>query len=265
MLMTKFFCSKSSQIMSILALSIISLIFSCSTRDDIILTIAVASNAQFALKEIAYEFTKETGIKTQIIVGSSGKHTAQIEAGAPFDIFISADLKFPKTLYNQGLTVEEPEFYAYGTLVLWSFKDNIDLDLKALLASDIDHIAMPNPKTAPYGFAAYEVLTFFGIYDSIKPKLIYGESVTQTNQFIISKAVDIGFTSASSPMAPEMKNKGRWQEIDNKAYSPIGQAAVVLKQSQNLADANKFYLFLFSAKARRILLSYRYKFYELQE
>jgi len=245
-------------------IGVVCIISSCRSKDEGILTIATAANAQFAMEEIAIEFTRKTSVKTQIIIASSGKHTAQIKAGAPYDVFISADTKFPQMLYEQGLTVTEPAIYAFGTLVIWSFQDSLILDMPNLLSRNIEHIALPNPKTAPYGFAANEALIFFNVYDSASHKLIYGESVAQTNQFIISRAVEIGFTSASSTMAAEMINKGRWQEVDRNSYSPIAQAAVVISQSKHLLDAEKFYLFLFSAKAQAILQAHGYKILDLE-
>ena len=231
---------------------------SCNSDTTEKLTIATAANAQFAIEEIALEFEKETGITTQIIVGSSGKHTAQIEAGAPYDVFVSADLKFPNKLYELGLTVAKPATYAFGKLVIWTLTDTLSTSISTLPDLDVNHIAMPNPKTAPYGKAAREALDKFKIYEQISSKLVFGESVAQTNQFILSKSAAIGFTAASIVMAPTMKDKGRWQEVEAGSYSPIAQGAVVIKQSAQLEKANKFYLFLFSPKAESILRGHGY-------
>jgi molybdate transport system substrate-binding protein len=235
------------------------LLSACQSGKNQKLTIATAANAQFAIAAIVLEFEKETGIACQLIVGSSGKHTAQIEAGAPYDIFVSADLKFPKKLHELELTLAEPGIYAYGKIVIWTLNDSLNPDIQHLSASEQYHIAMPNPKTAPYGRAAKEALDFYGIYDQISTKLIFGESVAQTNQFILSKSAALGFTAASIVMAPAMKNKGRWQLVDENAYSPIAQGAVVIKQSSQLDIAKKFYLFLFSPKAKIILQAHGYK------
>jgi molybdate transport system substrate-binding protein len=251
---------KFSIIRSGLSLILLSaLLLSCQSGKNQKLTIATAANAQFAIEAIASEFEKETGIASQIIVGSSGKHTAQIEAGAPYDIFVSADLKFPKKLYELELTLAEPGIYAYGKLVIWTLYDSLNTDIHHLPDIKRRHIAMPNPKTAPYGRAAKEALDFYGIYDQINTKLVFGESVAQTNQFILSKSAVLGFTAASIVMAPAMKNKGRWQLVDEHAYSPIAQGAVVIKQSSRLEIAKKFYLFLFSPSAKNILQEHGYK------
>lgn len=231
---------------------------SCQPAKDEKLTIAAAANAQFAIEAIAHEFEKETGIATQIIVGSSGKHTAQIEAGAPYDVFVSADLKFPDKLSKLGLTTAEPATYAYGKLVIWTLNDTLSTAIHDLAIMKVNHIAMPNPKTAPYGRAAKEALEKAALYDHISPKLVFGESVAQTNQFILSKSAAIGFTAASIVMAPAINNTGRWQEVNKDSYSPIAQGAVVIKQSAHLELANKFYLFLFSPTAKNILEAYGY-------
>lgn len=251
---------KFSIIRSALSLILLSaLLSSCQSAKNQKLTIATAANAQFAIAGIALEFEKETGIACQLIVGSSGKHTAQIEAGAPYDIFVSADLKFPKKLHELDLTLAEPGIYAYGKLVIWTLIGSLNPDIQHLSASEQYHIAMPNPKTAPYGRAAKEALDFYGMYDQISSQLVFGESVAQTNQFILSKSAALGFTAASIVMAPAMKNKGRWQLVDENAYSPIAQGAVVIKQSSQLDIAKKFYLFLFSPTAKNILQAHGYK------
>jgi molybdate transport system substrate-binding protein len=234
------------------------IINSCNSDSNDKLTIATAANAQFAIEEVAKEFEKVSGITTQIIIGSSGKHTAQIEAGAPYDVFVSADLKFPTKLYELGLTVAEPATYAFGKLVIWTLTDSLSTSINSLPDLDVNHIAMPNPKTAPYGKAAKEALVKFELYDQISHKLVFGESVAQTNQFILSKSAAIGFTAASIVMAPSMKGTGSWQEVEANSYSPIAQGVVVIKQSEQLELANKFYLFLFSPKAESILRAHGY-------
>jgi molybdate transport system substrate-binding protein len=233
-------------------------LFSCQSGKNQNLTIATAANARYAIEAIAQEFEKETGIACQIIVGSSGKHTAQIEAGAPYDVFVSADLKFPKKLHELNLTLAEPGVYAYGQLVIWTLNNSLNPEIEHLSAIKREHIAMPNPKTAPYGRAAKEALVYYGLYDQISSRLVFGESVAQTNQFILSESAVLGFTAASIVMAPAMKDKGRWQVVDKNSYYPIAQGAVVIKQSTQLAKAKKFYLFLFSPTAKNILQAHGY-------
>jgi molybdate transport system substrate-binding protein len=237
---------------------IFSVLLSCQSSSSKKLTIATAANAQFAIEAIAREFEKESGIAAHIIIGSSGKHTAQIEAGAPYDVFISADIKFPNRLHELGLTKAKPAIYAYGNLVIWTLNDSLSTKITGLSSPKIRNIAMPNPKTAPYGKAAAEAIDFYGLSTKIDSRLVYGESVTQANQFILSTSADIGFTAASIVMAPVMNNKGRWQAVDKVAYAPIAQAAVVMKNTHLPEEANKFYLFLFSPNANKILQAYGY-------
>ena len=181
---------------------------------------------------------------------------------APFDIFISADTAFPKKLADTGFAAEQPKVYAQGLLVLWSAKDNVQpkADLQLLTKDDIQHIAIANTKTAPYGTAAEFILKKYNLYDKVSSKLVTGESITQTSQFIATKAADIGFTAKSIVISDEMKDKGKWVELNRNDYPPIKQAAVLLKygQENHAAEAKKFYDFLYSAKAKEIYKKFGY-------
>ena len=171
--------------------------WNCNRSKDQILTIAVASNMQFAIQEITKAFTEESGIPCQTIISSSGKLTAQIKEGAPYDIFVSANMKYPNSLYDENLTTSRPKIYAFGKLVLWSKNKEIEPSTNILTDKNIKHIALANPKNAPYGKAAIETLEHFDIYKKVEKKLIYGESIAQTNQFITTQAAQIGFTALS--------------------------------------------------------------------
>jgi molybdate transport system substrate-binding protein len=225
-------------------------------------TIAVAANAQYPMKEIEKQYEKETGKQVELIIGSSGKLTAQIREGAPFDIFLSADTEYPQLLYKESLTLSEPKIYAYGSLVLWTCKEFDLLNMNVLLLPEVKVITIANPKIAPYGQAAIDVMKYYKLYEKAEPKLVYGESISQVNQYISSKAADIGFTAKSVVLSPEMYGKGKWMEIDKKAYRPIAQAAVLLKYSKerNFADAQLFYNYLYSEKAKNIFKKYGYQF-----
>ena len=227
------------------------------------ITVAGAANVQFTLEELKAEFTKETGIDVKTVIGSSGNLTSQIENGAPFDIFMSADMDYPKRLYADGITSGEPKIYAYGYLVLWTLKD-IDLSKGVAGLSDgsIRKIAIASPKLAPYGRQAVNAMKYNHLYPGIVSKLVYGESISQVNQFITTQAADIGFTAKSIVLAPNMKDKGKWMEVDPQAYKPIAQGVVVLKYAQkdHSKEAQAFYDFLFSAPAQEILKKYGYNF-----
>lgn len=225
-------------------------------------TVAVAANMQYAMNALKDKFEKETGIRLEVIISSSGKITQQIQEGAPYDVFVSADTKYPAELYKNKFATDSPKVYAKGLLVLWTARTDIKpkADLKVLLADDVKKIAIANPKTAPYGVAAEEALKYYGIYDQVLSKLVYGESISQANQYITTLAADIGFTAKSVVLSDEMKGKGTWVDVDNKTYSPIAQAAVITKHGAetNKAAAEKFYAFLYSKSAKEIYKKYGY-------
>jgi molybdate transport system substrate-binding protein len=222
------------------------------------ISVATAANMQFAMKELSLAFTKQSGIKSDIIVSSSGKLTAQIKEGAPYDLLVSADMKYPEDLYKSGFTTKKPEIYAYGKLVLWSITEGINPSIEILEKPEIRHIAIANPKTAPYGRAAIDVLKHFGIFEKVKKKLVYGESISQTNQFIISGSAQIGFTAKSVVLSPKIAKKGKWSPIDESSYTPIAQGVVILKKDNPSKNTEKFYSFLFSDRSKEILENYGY-------
>jgi molybdate transport system substrate-binding protein len=224
------------------------------------LKIAVAANVRFAFDEIAVAYEKKSNIKIIPIVSSSGKLTAQIEHGAPFDIFLSANMKYPTYLYKKNLAITKPKVYAFGTLVLWSLNNNIDIDLKKLNDKKIKKIAIPNPKNAPYGVESLKVLEKLHIKKDIYSKIVFGDSVSQTNQYIYSRSADIGITAKSVVLSPKMKTKGRWKEIDKNDYSPIKQGVVILKHGykKNKKISLDFYNFIFSKDGQKILKKYGY-------
>ena len=227
------------------------------------IAVAAAANVQYTLEELKAEFEKLTDIKLKTIIGSSGKLTAQIENGAPFDIFISADMEYPQALNKEGLTRQPPKVYAYGTLVIWTFK-YLDLSkgLAVLADPSVKRIAIANPKTAPYGRQAVNAIKHDNLYKEIDRKLVYGESIAQVNQFITTGAVDLGFTAKSVVLDPNLKEKGKWVEVDPNFYSPVAQGVVILKHAEKnnvLKETQSFYDFLFSSTAQDIFKKYGYK------
>ncbi len=251
-------CKKNS-ILRYVALFFLIFISSCSKTKTSGITIAAAANMQFAIREISKEFTEQTGIVTKLIISSSGKLTAQIKEGAPYDIFLAADMKYPNKLHENDLTISLPKVYGYGQLVLWTCYDNIPLKIENLTETKVQHIAVANPITAPYGEKAIDILKKHQVYDTIKHKLVYGESIAQTNQFIMSKSASIGFTAKSVVVSPYMKGKGYWKAIDTDLYQLISQGVVLIKRKgSNIEDAQKFYDFLFSVEAKEILEDFGY-------
>lgn len=229
------------------------------------LNVAVAANLQYAFDDVAAAFKKESGIDIKPTYGASGKFATQIMNGAPFDVFLSADMDFPEKLHKAGFAVNEPKAYAYGTLVLWTAKTNLDLKnwQQLLASSSISKIAVANPKAAPYGREAVRALAHYKLDKTVEPKLVYGESISQTTQFIQTQAADIGFTAKSVVISPELKNQGKWVEVPKASYEPIAQGAVILKQSEKTPAeaeaAKKFYNYLYLAKTRAIFEKFGYQ------
>ena len=225
------------------------------------LTVAVAANVKYAFDDLAAEFKKETGVEAKGVFGSSGKITAQIKNGAPFDVFISADMEFPQALYQDKLATTAPRIYANGVLVLWTLNPlDLGKGMQVLVDPAVQKIAVANPKLAPYGREAIRALEYFKLRASVEQKLIYGESIAQVNQYIDAKAVEIGFTAKSVVLAPEVNGKGKWIEVPKESYEPIAQSVVILKHGSetHAESAKKFLDFLFSHKGRTIFEKYGY-------
>jgi molybdate transport system substrate-binding protein len=226
------------------------------------ITVAASANLQGVLQDLKKIFEEQTAVQVQMVMASSGKLTAQIQQGAPFDLFLSADLEYPEYLFQNKGTIGSPKIYAYGTLVLWSLKDwNGTETWKLLKDKNIRNIALPNPKTAPYGKQALAALNYYQIYPHVQDKLVYGENVLQTSQFILLQIADIGFTAKSVVLSPALKQQGHWIEVDPKAYDPIPQGMVILKyaKTKNLKEAQQFFDFLSSDAAKEIFKKYGYK------
>jgi molybdate transport system substrate-binding protein len=243
----------------VLLLSFLSVVFlSCQPEQPRPLRIAVAANMQFAMDSLAKKFTDQTGISYELVISSSGKLTAQIKEGAPYDVFVSADMDYPQHLYETGFTVNKPEVYADGKLVLWTTKNNLKASIELLTSDAIAHVAVANPKTAPYGKAAMAVIRHYGLEETLKNKLVYAESITQTNQFVTSGAAEAGFTAKAVVLSPQIKGQGNWIEIDQALYPAIEQGIVLLKKEEVSEAAQAFYRFIFSDEAREVLKDFGY-------
>lgn len=236
------------------------LMVGCSRPNDKVV-VATAANVQFVMQELKKTFEQESDTRLEIVVGSSGKLTAQIREGAPFDLFVSADTRYPQEIFTNGGAENPPKIYARGTLVLWTRDSTVTPTLAMLTGAHVKKIALANPQTAPYGTAAVQVLQKAGLYEQVKAKLVYGESIAQTTQYIATGAADVGFTALSIVLSPKMKGKGRWTKLDSATYSPIDQAAILLKHSETSPKrqpSQEFYDFLYSEKARTIFRQYGY-------
>lgn len=241
--------------------------FACSgkqqTDASVPLVVAAAANVQFAMAALEKAFEQSSGNQVEVILSSSGKLTTQIKQGAPYDVFVSADTKYPEALVEAGKAAGQARIYAYGSLVLWSLSDSIGLnaDLKGLDNAGIRKIAIANPRTAPYGEQSMIALERAGLVDWVRSRLVYSESIAQTNQYVLSGACQIGFTAKAVVVSPELSGKGRWVAVDPALYSPIAQAALVTLHGQRRhPEASQAFLdFLLSAEGRKILERYGYQ------
>ena len=223
------------------------------------LKVAVAANLQGVIKVLGKDFKQKTGIDIQPIVGSSGNLSTQIKNGAPFDLFLSADMSFPESLAKEGFSIKEPAVYAYGSLIICS-SQNIGFENweRLLLTRRIKKIAIANPAIAPYGKAAEESLKLKGVLDDIQSKVVTGESISQVNTYITTGTVDVGFTTRALVQDAEGKTTIYWKEIDPTTYTPIKQGMIILKQSKETVNAQKFYEYMLSPAAKKILKEYGY-------
>lgn len=237
------------------------LLFLCSAGAQAqSLRVAVAANAQFVMASLGTAFQKQTGIKVESIINSSGKLTTQIQQGAPYDVFLSADMEYPRALHEQKLTSGAPVVYAYGSLVLWTLGSlPLTPDLSVLQNPAVRHIAIANPATAPYGEAAVSLLTYRKLLGAVQPKLVYGESISQVNQYILSGAAEVGITAKSVVLDPGLNQRGHWIDLPPPGYAPIAQGVVVLKRTSQAKAATQFVQFLQTAAARRILQQFGYR------
>ena len=224
--------------------------------------IAVAANVSYAIEPLIEAFNSvHPETKVSVILGSSGKLTAQISHGAPYDLFLSANMKYPEALYKNGEAVIKPVVYAQGSLALFSVNEQ-DLSKGMALLKDekVKRIAVANPKTAPYGVAAEEALKNAKVYDAVKEKLIYGESISQTVSYAVT-ATDMGIIAKSSLFSPRMSKyiQGKyWTDVDPKLYRPIDQGMVLLKYGSDNSEARVFYDFMLGKDAKKILLDFGY-------
>ena len=225
------------------------------------LTIAAASDLNFAFKELVAEFEKRTGNHVKLSLGSSGNFYSQIQNGAPFDLYFSADIGYPMKLQEAGYAVPGSLYrYAVGRIVLWapagSPLELEKLGMDVLLDPSIRRIAIANPKHAPYGRAAVAAMQHFKVHEPAKDKLVLGENISQAAQFVESGASDIGLIALSLALAPAMKAAGKYWEIPSEAHPPLEQGAVILKNAKNKAPAKQFLEFVRGPEGQEIMRRY---------
>jgi molybdate transport system substrate-binding protein len=224
------------------------------------ITIAAASDLNFAFKEIVAEYEKTTGNHVKLTLGSSGNFYAQIQNGAPFDLYFSADITYPRKLEEAGLTVPGSFYqYAVGRIVMWTGNESrIDVTrgFEALRDPTVKKIAIANPKHAPYGRAAVAAMEHAQVYDHVKDKLVLGENISQAAQFVESGAADVGIIALSLALAPPMQAAGHYWEIPADAHPPIEQGAVILMGGKNQESAKAFLSFIQGAEGQTMMKRY---------
>src|SRR5574341_1135483 len=225
------------------------------------LTIAAASDLNFAFKELVAGFEKQTGHHVKLSLGSSGNFFSQIQNGAPFDLYFSADIRYPQKLEEAGYAAPGSLYrYAIGRIVLWvpttSSVDVQRMRMEALLDPSIRKIAIANPKHAPYGRAAVAAMEHFKVYDRVKDRLVLGENIAQAAQYVESGASDIGIIALSLALAPTMKAAGKYWEIPAEAHPPLEQGAVIVKSAKSQEAAKAFLEFLRSSGGKEVMKRY---------
>ncbi len=236
----------------------------CQPKADALppLRIAAAADLKFALDTLLREFREKQGaFPVEVTYGSSGNLRAQIENGAPFDLFLSADMAFPEQLIRVGVGHPETLFpYAVGRLVVWAPKDSpIEVETlheRALLHPSLRKIAIANPEHAPYGQAAVAALKSYGVFKQVEPRFVLGENVAQTAQFIESGAADIGIIALSLAKAPTMEPKGRYWEIPLERFPRMLQGGVMIRSTKHPDQARTVIALLQSAHGREVLQRY---------
>ncbi|MEF3193932.1 MAG: molybdate ABC transporter substrate-binding protein [Halothiobacillaceae bacterium] len=220
--------------------------------------IAAAADLKYAFNEIKAQFEKKhPEHKLEIIMGSSGKFTQQIENGAPYDVFFSADVNFPKKLVASGKAIEPVTTYAFGRVVLWSPKvDASKLTLADLTKPEFRKIAIAAPDHAPYGQRAKEALEHAKVWDKIENKIVYGENISHTAQLIDTQAAEIGIIALSLALNDKLKSKGGYYLIPGDYHKPLEQAYVVTKHGENNKAALAFAEFMRTEDARKIMRHY---------
>ena len=225
-------------------------------------SVAVAANFTAPMQKIAAEFAKDTGHKAELSFGATGKFYAQISNGAPFGILLSADDTTPTKIASEGKGVADSRFtYAVGKLVLWSKQDGyVDAQGAVLKTGKFQHVAIANPKLAPYGLAAEQTLTQLGLLEQIKPKFVQGENIGQTYQFAATGNAELGFVALSQVMEDGKIKSGSAWLVPSSMHEPIRQDAIVLNTAKDNAAAKALMDYLRGDKARAIITSYGYAF-----
>ena len=225
------------------------------------INIAAAADLKFAMDEIISGFNREhTGNQIQATYGSSGRFQTQIRQGAPYDMFFSADIAFPRELAKSGLAASEVRSYGLGRIVLWSSSMNAArMTLTSLNDPKIEKIAIANPKHAPYGKRAEEALRAVALWEKLQQKLVYGENISQTAQYVQSGNAQIGIIALSLALGPELSKKGGYYLIPENLHAPLEQGYIITRRGADKPLVKNFAQYLESKKARSIMARYGFK------
>lgn len=225
----------------------------CTPSSEPVLTVAAASSLRPVLTEIAREYTQATGVPVELVFGSSGKLAAQLTAGAPYDLLLAADSLYPAQLLQTGVASDTARTFAYGPVVVWSILPDISLVPDSLFSESIERIAVPNPTVAPYGRAVADHLRARSSWEGLAPKLVYGESVGQANQFVYSGAAEVGFTALAS-----LRMLDRSYRFEPLPVPPLPQVGVVIRASTRTDAAEAFLAHLSTEPAQLTLRKFGY-------
>lgn len=243
---------------SSLLLALLTLMPAIARADEV--PVAVAANFAAPLKQLAADFEKDTGHKLVAAFGSTGKFYTQIKSGAPFEVLLAADDETPARLEKEGDGVAGSRFtYAVGRLVLWSRQAGyVDDQGDVLKKNAFGHLALPNPKLAPYGAAALELLKALGVHDAVQPKLVVAENLTQVQQFVATGNAELGFVALSQVLKEGKIAEGSGWIVPQKFYTPIRQDAVLLAKGKGKPAAEALLAYLKGDKAKAVIRGYGY-------
>ena len=222
------------------------------------ITIAAAADLKFAMDEMIAAFKKaNAGDEIDVVYGSSGKFHTQLQQDAPYDLFFSADINYPRELEKKGIAASGVTPYAFGRIVLWSASlDASKMTLSGLTGANITRIAIANPKHAPYGKRAEEALRRSGLWEKVEPKLVYGENIAHTAQFVQTGNAQIGIIALSLAVNPELAGKGGYYLIPDKLHEPLEQGFIITKRAANSALAKRFASYMGEQTARAVMRKY---------
>src|SRR5258708_7468285 len=235
-----------------------------------VITVAAAADVGAALKEITETYEKETGVKVKLSFGASGALAQQIHNRAPFDVFFSADMDYPRQLISYG-DAEAGSLYRYavGKLALWAPADSpLDVahrGMNILLDPSVKRIAIANPQHAPYGRAAVEAMKHVGLYEQVSDRLVLGENISQAAQFVESGNAQVGFVAMAHVVSPAMQGKGKYWEIPAEAYPALDQGVVVIKYSRHKKEAAAFVKYIKTKPVADVLRRYGFTVPEQKE